>query len=164
MFINLNTINESGIVVDQDISFDEDNYKTALIKGLESVHVKGRIYYSTTKEVLFDGSVNGDMLLLDSNNGEIINYPFSTEISEILSEDKNFCEELRSNNQNSLDLKEILWQNIVLEVPLNYSKTDKVSITKGDGWELKSESEVNQTNNPFKDLLDIGKEWYYGSS
>ena len=157
MFINLNTINESGIIIDQDLLFDEDIYKTALIKGLENVHVKGKIYYSTTKEVLFDGYVNGDMLITDSNTSEIINYPFSCEINEILSEDKNFSQELRSNDQNSLDLKEILWQNIVLEVPLNYSKTDKVSVTKGDGWELKSEDEVSY-NNPFKDLLDKGKE------
>lgn len=157
MFINLNTINESGIIIDQDLLFNEDIYKTALIKGLERVHVKGKVYYSTTKEVLFNGKVEGDMLLIDSNSSELVNYPFSCEINEILEEDKNFNEELRSNNQNSLDLKEILWQNIVLEVPLNFSKTDKVSITKGDGWELKSEDEVSQ-NNPFKDLLDKGKE------
>ena len=157
MFINLNTINESGIIIDQEISFDEDVYKTSLIKGLENVHVKGKIYYSTTKEVIFTGEVNGEMLLLDSNSGDVVNYPFSSEVNEILGEDKNISQELKANNQNSLDLKEILWQNIVLEVPLNYSKTDKVSITKGDGWELKSESEVSQ-NNPFKDLLDKGKE------
>lgn len=158
MFIDLNTINESGIIVDQDIVFDEETYKTVLIKGLENVHVNGKIYYSTTKEVIFDGKVNGEMLIVDSNSAEVINYPFSCEINEILAEDSNISQELRSNNQNSLDLKEILWQNIVLEVPLNYSKTDKVSVTKGEGWELKSESEVNHTNNPFKDLLDKGKE------
>ena len=157
MFIDLNTINEKGIIVDQDLLFDEDIYKTSLIKGLENVHVKGKIYYSTTKEVLFEGAVSGEMLIVDSNTSDIINYPFSCEINEILSEDKDFSEELRSNNQNSLDLKEILWQNIVLEVPLNFSKTDKVGITKGDGWELKSEDEVSN-NNPFKDLLDKGKE------
>ena len=157
MFIDLNTINEKGIIIDQDLLFDEDIYKTSLIKGLENVHVKGKIYYSTTKEVLFEGSVSGDMILVDSYSAELINYPFSCEINEILSEDKNFSEDLRSNNQNSLDLKEILWQNIVLEVPLNFSKTDKVSVTKGDGWELKSEDEVSN-NNPFKDLLDKGKE------
>ena len=106
---------------------------------------------------MFEGSVCGEMILVDSNSAELINYPFSCEINEILEEDKKYSENLRSNNQNSLDLKEILWQNIVLEVPLNFSKTDKVSITKGEGWELKSESEVNQ-NNVFKDLLDIGKE------
>ncbi len=158
MFINLNKINESGIVIDQIISFDEDIYKTALIKGLKNVHVKGKVYYSTTREIIFNGTVNGDMLLLDSNSAEIINYPFSCEINEILEEEKDFSQNLKANNQNSLDLKEILWQNIVLEVPLNYSKTDKVSITKGEGWELKNESEVNQINNVFKDLLDKGKE------
>lgn len=158
MFINLNTINEKGIVIDQDISFDEGIYKNALIKGLKNVHVKGKIYYSTTKEVLFEGNVKGEMLIVDSNTADIVNYPFSTEINEILEEDRNFSENLRSNEQNSLDLKEILWQNIVLEVPTSFSIVDEVSITKGDGWELLNEDEVNQKSNPFKDLLDIGKE------
>lgn len=157
MFVNLNTINERGIIIDQDIIFNEDIYKSSIIKGLENVHVKGKIYYSTTKEVIFEGQVDGEMLLVDSNTSEIVNYPFSTEINEILEEDNSFSEELSSNNQNSLDLKEILWQNIVLEVPLSFSKTDKVSVTKGLGWELKSETEVSQ-NNVFKDLLDKGKE------
>ena len=158
MFINLNKINESGIIIDQIIPFDEDVYKTPLIKGLDNVYVKGKIYYSSTREIIFSGKVKGDMLLVDSNSAEVINYPFSCEINEILEDEKEISPNLKANNQNSLDLKEILWQNIVLEVPLNYSKTDKVSITNGNGWELKNESKVSQTNNVFKDLLDKGKE------
>ena len=155
MFINLNTINESGIVIDQEITFDEDIYKTALIKGLENVYVKGKIYYSTTKEVIFEGAVNGDMLLVDSNSAEIINYPFSCDINEILEEDKKFCDNLSSNNQNSLDLKEILWQNIVLEVPLTYSKEEKPSTVKGEGWDLINEEDiVDPRLQIFKDLLN----------
>ena len=59
--------------------------------------------------------------------------------NEILDEDRNLDENLRSNSQNSLDLKQVLWQNIVLEVPLRFSKTDKPAVTEGDGWKLKSE-------------------------
>ena len=155
MFINFNTINESGIIIDQEISFDEDVYKTALIKGLEDVHVNGKIYYSTTKEVIFSGEVSGNMLLPDSNSGDIVKYPFSCEINEILQEDKNFSQELRSNNKNSLDLKEILWQNIVLEVPLTYSKEEKPSTVKGEGWELINEEDiVDPRLQIFKDLLN----------
>ena len=155
MFINLNTITDKGIIIDQVVDFEEKYYENTLIKGLENVYVKGRIYYSTTKEVLFEGSMNGNMLINDSNTNEIVSYPFSSEISEILLEDTTLDENLRSNDKNSLDLKEILWQNIVLEVPLTYSKEEKPSTTKGEGWELKSEEDIIDPRlQVFKDLLN----------
>ena len=155
MFINLNTITDKGIILDQVIDFEEKYYENTLIKGLENVYVKGRIYYSTTKEVLFEGSMKGNMLINDSNTNEIVSYPFSSEINEILLEDTSLDENLRSNDKNSLDLKEILWQNIVLEVPLTYSKEEKPSTTKGEGWELKSEEDIIDPRlQVFKDLLN----------
>ena len=155
MFINLNTITDKGIILDQVIEFEEKYYENTIIKGLENVHVKGRIYYSTTKVVLFEGSMEGNMIINDSNTNELVSYPFSSEISEILLEDTNLDENLRTNDKNSLDLKEILWQNIVLEVPLTYSKEEKPSATKGEGWELKSEEDVVDPRlQIFKDLLN----------
>lgn len=155
MFINLNTITDKGIIIDQVIDFEEKYYENTLIKGLENVYVKGRIYYSTTKEVLFEGSMKGNMLINDSNTNEIVSYPFSSEISEILLEDTTLDENLRSNDKNSLDLKEILWQNIVLEVPLTYSKEEKPSTVKGEGWELINEEDVvDHRLQIFKDLLN----------
>ncbi len=155
MFINLNTITDKGIIIDQVIDFEEKYYENTLIKGLENVYVKGRIYYSTTKEVLFEGSMKGNMLINDSNTNEIVSYPFSSEINEILLEDTSLDENLRTNDKNSLDLKEILWQNIVLEVPLTYSKEERPSTTKGEGWELKSEEDIIDPRlQVFKDLLN----------
>ena len=155
MFINLNTITDKGIIIDQVIDFEEKYYENTLIKGLENVYVKGRIYYSTTKEVLFEGSMKGNMLINDSNTNEIVSYPFSSEISEILLEDTTLDENLRPNDKNSLDLKEILWQNIVLEVPLTYSKEEKPSTVKGEGWELINEEDVVDPRlQIFKDLLN----------
>ena len=159
MFINLNTITDKGIIIDQVIDFEEKYYENTLIKGLENVYVKGRIYYSTTKEVLFEGSMNGNMLINDSNTNEIVSYPFSSEINEILLEDTTLDENLRTNDKNSLDLKEILWQNIVLEVPLTYSKEEAPLKTKGDGWELKKEEDIIDPRlQGFRDLLKNGKE------
>ena len=154
MFINLNTITDKGIILDQIIEFEEKYYQNTLIKGLENIHVKGKIYYSTTKEVLFEGSMDGNMLINDSNTNEIISYPFSCEINEILIEDTSLDENLRTNDKNSLDLKEILWQNIVLEVPLTYSKETKPLKTKGEGWELKNEEDIIDPRlQGFRDLL-----------
>ena len=55
-------------------------------------------------------------------------------------------------DKNSLDIIEVLCQNIVLEVPLRYSIVSDYSKYQGDGWKLVSEEEV-VNNNPFNTLL-----------
>ena len=52
----------------------------------------------------------------------------------------------------------ILWENIVLEVPLQFTKVIDFSKFQGDGWKLVSENEPTTNNNPFSELLDKMKE------
>ena len=54
--------------------------------------------------------------------------------------------------ENILDIYAILWQNIVLEVPLRYSKVEDYGKYQGDGWKLVSEEELKLKNNPFSAL------------
>ena len=62
-------------------------------------------------------------------------------------------DEFIENNENSLDIIEILWQNIVLEVPLIYTEVKDYSKYRGDGWKLVSEEDL-VNNNPFNTLLN----------
>jgi uncharacterized metal-binding protein YceD (DUF177 family) len=160
MFINLNHITEKGIEINQQVDFEPIYYKKTAIKGLENVIVKGKIYYSETSEVIFEGNVSGVMKLQDANTGELINYKFSADVNEILAENENIKPILRTNIQNSLDLKEVLWQNIVLEVPIRISESLKPKTTKGEGWELVDENSKREDPRLecFKALLEKGKE------
>ena len=45
-------------------------------------------------------------------------------------------DEFLENNQNSIDILEILWQNIVLEIPLKYTEVEDLSKYQGDGWKV----------------------------
>ena len=85
------------------------------------------------------------MILEDSISLEEVDYPFSIEIEGIL-------EENSKKLQNTLDLIEILWENIVLEVPLKFSKVEDLSQYKGEGWKVISEDDLTMKNNPFADL------------
>src|SRR5574344_1535836 len=125
MFVDLNNITEKEIIINQEVIFNQKDYQKTSIKGLKNVFVKGKIYYSETGEVIFEGSVKGIMSLQDANDGTLIDYPFKSDINEIIMENEKIAPILRTNEQNSLDLKEVLWQNIVLEVPIRVSKTDR---------------------------------------
>ena len=159
MEFDLNKVTSTGIIIDNYISFSDDYLKLTTIKKLDNVHVTGRLYYSTTREVIFSGTINGIMQLEDYHTGGLIDYPFKTDVEEVLASDDFFTEKGK-NMQNNLDLKEILWQNIVLEVPIRASKTAEVEIKKGEGWEMKDEFSKKEESGLecFKALLDEGKE------
>ena len=166
MEFDLNKITEQGILIDTIISFDEEYLRVSEIKKLDNVHVSGRIYYSLTKEVIFAGNVNGNMTLVDGYSGDLIDYPFNIDLDEILANFSNEDEKMGKKPKNSLDLKEVLWENIVLEVPIVVSKDNKVKTKKGEFWEVRDEN--SEKDDPrlecFRTLLDEGKEWNYGSS
>ena len=165
MFIDLSKVDENGIVIDDVVSFGEEYIKNTSIQKLENVKVKGRAYYSITNEIVFDCKVEGSFVLLDAMDLEPVDYPFELEISEVLSE---VSDENNKNELKKLDIMDVLWQNIVLEVPIRVRKNpDKKYNLSGEGWELVDEErkKVDPRLAPLLELLDKeGKEWNYGSS
>ena len=160
MEFDLNKITEQGILIDSTISFGEEYLQVSEIKKLDNIQVSGRIYYSLTKEVIFAGNVKGNMTLVDGYSGDLIDYPFNIDLDEILADFSEEDEKKGKKPQNSLDLKEVLWENIVLEVPIVVSKDNKVKTKKGEFWEVRDEN--SKKDDPrlecFRTLLDEGKE------
>lgn len=159
LFIDLSKVDEKGIFIDDTVSFGEEYLKGTIIQKLDNVKVKGRAYYSITNEIVFDCHVEGSMVLLDAMDLEPVNYPFNIEISEVLSD---LSDEYDKNEVKTLDIMDVLWQNIVLEVPISFRKDpDKEYSLKGDGWELVNENEkkIDPRMAPLLELLDKeGKE------
>ena len=160
MEFDLNKITEQGILIDSTISFGEEYLQVSAIKRLDNIKVSGRIYYSLTKEVIFAGNVKGNMTLVDGYIGDLIDYPFNIDLDEILADFSEEDEKKGKKPQNSLDLKEVLWENIVLEVPIVVSKDNEVKTKKGEFWEVRDEN--SKKDDPrlecFRTLLDEGKE------
>lgn len=160
MEFDLNKITEQGILIDSTISFGEEYLQVSEIKKLDNIQVSGRIYYNLTKEVIFAGNVKGNMTLVDGYSGDLIDYPFNIDLDEILVDLSEEDEKKGKKPQNSLDLKEVLWENIVLEVPIVVSKDNEVKTKKGEFWEVRDEN--SKKDDPrlecFRTLLDEGKE------
>ena len=136
---------KSEILVEDTVTIDKEYYENSDIKNLKDIFVKGRIYKDYDNIINYEFLVDGTMILEDSISLEEVDYPFSIEIEGIL-------EENSKKLQNTLDLIEILWENIVLEVPLKFSKVEDLSQYKGEGWKVISEDDLTMKNNPFADL------------
>lgn len=139
------------IEVDTKISFTSEELENTKIKKLDNVSVKGYVYMDSNDDFKVDLDFSGVMILEDDISLEDVEYPFSGKIEEIsLENSKSF--------ENILDLKEVLWENIVLEIPLKFTKVENLEEFNGDGWKLVSENELSKNNNPFQDLLKDFKE------
>ncbi len=154
MEINIKTIDDKGININYDVNFDKSELNAIYIEELKNAKVNGKVYLNVTEEIIVDVTFSGVMVLKDAVDNSLIDYPFSVKINEVF-------EENDENNQNILDINLILWQNIVLEVPIRVvSDTNKDNSLKGDGWELKSEDtkSIDPRLSPLMDLLKEGKE------
>ncbi len=137
----------SGVVdhIDIDDEYDCFKEKTPNILSLSKIKVKGDISLNSDGNYYTNLLCNGKMLINDSISLEEVWYPFSFTIDENI-------DDLEKKDENILDICAILWQNIVLEVPLRYSEVVDYDKYQGDGWKLVSEEELNLKNNPFSAL------------
>ena len=136
------------ILIDEIISFNEDYLKDSEIIKLDSVKVVGDISLNEEDIPFLSLAVSGNMILEDSISLEEISYPFSLKIEEKI-------EDFSENITNTIDIIDILWQNIVLEVPLKLTEVEDLTKYQGEGWRLVSEEEMNKENNPFSNLKDL---------
>ena len=154
MIIDLTKLNTSlSINIDEKVNIVDEWLVNTDIQKLDDVSFKGKIINEVDETYLLTGLLNGRMLLLDNLTLEEVWYPFSIEI-----------EENYEISENILDILPILWQNILVEVPLKVVSDSTKDVTlKGDGWRLISEDEYNLEKNesPFSELnklLEKGKE------
>ena len=113
---------------------------------LTSIEIKNGLIKEVEDDFYIIMKIKGKMKIKDSVTLEDVWYSFDIDLNEKLDE---FIE----NNEKSLDIIEVLWQNIVLEVPLRYSVVSDYSKYQGDGWKLVSEEDL-VNNNPFNTLLN----------
>ena len=160
MQIDLNKLNVSGTInINELLTIDPELYKNTSIKTLKPVKVDGKIFYNISDEIELDLDVSGTMVLEDSITLEPIDFPYSININEIVSEANEDIKEYYQNSKNILDIMPILWQNIVLEVPISITK-EKDAHLSGEGWELNNEEEnkIDPRLAELSKLLDEGKE------
>ena len=137
MKIDLNYLNRFGkIDIDSDFILDKSYYKNTDIRKLENLHVSGEISVDYDDDINFNINISGRMILPCAVTLVDVPYDFNTNIEENIGK----FEKIYKNNKNSLEISPILWENIVLEIPIRVvSKDIKPSNTSGDGWELISE-------------------------
>lgn len=120
----------ASVDVDSTITFPEERLKSAGIIRLEDVNVHGKAIINYEDEIELDLDLSGKMYLPCAISLEEVEVPFATKIEEIIGENN-------INNNFYLDLSDILWENIVLEIPIKVVKEGvQLETSSGKGWSV----------------------------
>ena len=146
MIINLtklitNLTNE--ILIDDIVELDKKYLENTDIKDISKISVKGNIKPSNG---IFEVNLNVKctLTLICSISLKDVKYDINININETIG-DENDDIDLEENNKiinNTIDLIPIIWQNILLEVPLKVigPNVDRSKL-HGDGWKLITDEE-----------------------
>ena len=143
---------EEYTLIDLNYSFSKEELKNTNIIELNDMKINGYITQNRDNFHL-KLDVKGTMVLPCSISLKPTNYDFNIEIDEDF--DETLQENLK-NVANSIDIFQIIWENILMEIPLRVVNEDLSDVkTEGEGWQLITDKEerINPALEKLKDLL-----------
>ena len=126
----LNNLGKAPVV--GEVSFDKEYFGSMDIIDIKDCMVNGELSIDYEDNINMYADIKGTFILPDAYTLEPIEYPFEVNIDENIGKYEDFY----NKNKNSLDILPFLWENIVSEVPIRCTKSDKTPDLKGDGWSL----------------------------
>ena len=154
--IRLNNNIDKFVSIDETYTFTQDELMgTDLIK-LEDVRITGELLKNSLGNIELNVDVEGVMVLPCAITLKPVNYPFFITISGEIEELMENMEENERNFKNTLDILPIIWENILMEIPMRVVSDDAdLSNLKGDGWRVITEETREESNSALAKLKDL---------
>ncbi len=126
------------IDINEELLFTKEDLKDTELIDLQNVKVEGQIYIDSLNSYILNLTIKGKMILPCSRTLKPTDYEFETKIDENLEEN----EEKFKKNQKTIDILPIIWENILMEIPIRIINPEAENINiKGEGWELITDSD-----------------------
>lgn len=148
--------NAYKLPVEGEIIIPDDMLVNTDIRRISPVKVIGYVY-NNEEELELSITIKGTMVLPCARTLKDVNYPFNIEINDVIGQNSDNSLEI---NQNTLDIFPIVWQNILVDVPLRVLVPDaEEESIEGDGWRLITEDDKKEEIDPrLSKLKDYFKE------
>ena len=154
--IRLNNNIEKTISVDETYSFTQNELMGTDLLKLDNVKVEGEILKNSLGNIELNVDVEGVMVLPCALTLKPVDYPFAITISGEIEELMENLEENQRNFQNTIDILPIIWENILMEIPMRVVSEDvkdKDLNLSGDGWKFVTEEE--EKTSPLSELMNL---------
>lgn len=146
-----------SINFDDEITIPDELVSKTEIKKLSKIKVSGKIVDEQDYGYLLSMNIKGEMILLCALTLEDVPYDFDINVEQNI----DLNGENTEKNSNTLDILPIIWENIVLEIPIRVVKKDaeKKVIKSGEGWNLSlgNEKSIDPRLEKLNELLKEDK-------
>lgn len=143
--------------LDENVFFEKEKLNDAHILDIKFLKIIGKIFKNRDGNYIINANLNGSIILPCSISLEPVEYKIDTNICGNVYE---MLEELGENckkNAKTIDILPIIWENVLMEIPIKII-SDKTNVkTKGNGWELISFEKEN-INPALAQLNELFKE------
>ena len=133
------------IDINEEIVIPEEYY-TSDIKEISPVKLNGYLYLDELDNLSIDLNVQCDLTLKSSITLNDVDFPININIDDLELDDEN-----NKKITNSIDLLPIIWQNILVEIPIRV--TDSSNDENISDKYIKKE-EIDERLSKLKDFLD----------
>ncbi|MBO6195253.1 MAG: DUF177 domain-containing protein [Bacilli bacterium] len=144
------------ISVCESIEIPKELLEGTEIKDISKIDVDGNI---TENGESYDLNlhIKCNLTLICSVSLKDVNYPIDIDINEIISQTGENLEDFYKIINNSIDLVPIIWQNILVEVPIRVVSPDiEEKNIYGDGWKfITTEEEKKEIDPRLEKLKDF---------
>ena len=145
------------VIIDDYYSFTKEQLSATDVESLDNVHVEGEITLNAIDEIYLSLEVSGVMVIPCAITLKPVDVPFDIIIEGDLSEIHEESQENAEKSLNSLDILPIIWENILMEIPMRVVSPDAdITKMKGDGWRVITDEEEN-VNSELSKLQDLLK-------
>ena len=152
--VRLNNDIDKNILIDTTYSFSKEEMKGTDLLKLDNVKIVGELHKNVLGNIVLSVDVSGVMVLPCAVTLKPVDYPFSLVIDDEIEKLYENIEEKSTNLQNTIDILPIIWENILMEIPMRVVSPDAENVKlSGDGWKLVTDED--NKNNPLSELMDM---------
>ena len=147
---------ERFIPIEEEYSFSKEQLKGTDVISLDDMKVVGEITKDAIDNIYLNVDVSGTLVLPCAITLKPVDYPFNIKIEGNIDELVEENEKSVKKDENTLDILPIIWENILMEIPIRVVGDKNQSLQmEGDGWKLITEEEkkLNPELQKLKDLL-----------
>lgn len=146
---------------ESEVEIPKEMYQNTDILDMKDVFLKFQIYKDMNQDDILILESTGTMYLEDARSLESVPLTFHIKMEEKIDESSEMCGRFLTNSQNTLDIMSILWENIVLEIPISYTVCEPLKSEEKKTYKIVGEESVNKIDPrlaPLMELLDKEKE------